>query len=100
MIVNRPGLPIKPGSMGKPVTGTAAAIAVDGEVCETPDTVGSLWLKKGWPSMFVEYLNIPETYAAKFHGDYYDTGDLAKMDSDGYFWFVGRNDDVINHPGI
>ncbi|MCD4754059.1 MAG: AMP-binding protein [Anaerolineaceae bacterium] len=99
MIVNRPGLPIKPGSMGKSVEGTAAVIAVDDKVCETPDTVGSLWLKKGWPAMFVEYLNLPEGYDAKFHGEYYDTGDLAKVDEDGYFWFVGRNDDVINPSG-
>ena len=99
MIVNRPGMPIKPGSMGKPVDGTAAVVAEDGVVCETPNTVGALWLKKGWPSMFITYLNMPEAYQSKFHGDYYDTGDLAKIDEDGYFWFVGRNDDVINPSG-
>ena len=99
MIVNRPGMPVKPGSMGKPVRGTAAAVAVDGEIAQQPDTVGALWLKKGWPSMFVDYLNMPEAYRSKFHGEWYDTGDLAKIDSDGYFWFIGRNDDVINPSG-
>jgi acetyl-CoA synthetase len=99
MIVNRPGLPVKPGSMGKPVGGIQAAIFVDGERCQTPDTVGSLCLTKGWPSMFVTYLNMPEAYAAKFKGDFYETGDLAKVDADGYFWFVGRGDDVMNPSG-
>ena len=99
MIVNHPGMKIKPGSMGKPIDGIEAVVAVDGEVCTTPDTVGSLWVKKGWPSMFVEYLNMPDTYANKFKGDYYETGDLAKIDADGYFWFVGRGDDVMNPSG-
>jgi acetyl-CoA synthetase len=63
MIVNHPGMKIKPGSMGKPIDGMEAVVAVDGEPCDTPDTVGSLWVKKGWPSMFVEYLNMPDTYA-------------------------------------
>ncbi|NSW52637.1 MAG: AMP-binding protein [Anaerolineae bacterium] len=99
MIVNRPGMPVRPGSMGKPVRGTAAAVAVDGVIAEQPETVGALWLRKGWDSMFVEYLNMPDAYRSKFHGDWYDTGDLAKIDSDGYFWFIGRNDDVINPSG-
>lgn len=49
--------------------------------------------------MFRKYLNMPQAYADKFHGEFYDTGDLAKMDEDGYFWFFGRNDDVINTSG-
>jgi acetyl-CoA synthetase len=99
MIANRPGLEIKPGSMGKPLDGIKAIAA--GEKGEElgPEQIGSLRVKKGWPSMFRMYLNMEEQYREKFHGDFYDTGDLAKVDADGYFWFLGRNDDVINTSG-
>ncbi|MBN2046809.1 MAG: AMP-binding protein [Anaerolineaceae bacterium] len=99
MITNRPGLEVKPGSMGKPVQGIEAVVTVDEVVSEQPGTIGRLRLRKGWPSMFVNYINMEEAYQGKFHGVYYDTGDLAKIDKDGYFWFVGRGDDVINTSG-
>jgi acetyl-CoA synthetase len=60
---------------------------------------GRLCLKAGWPSMFVTYLNCEAQYEKKFANGYYDTGDMAYKDMDGYFWFVGRNDDVINTSG-
>lgn len=99
MISNRPGLTVKPGSMGKPVTSIEPALFSDNETRLGAGEIGSLRIKKCWPSMFREYLNMPQAYAEKFHGDFYDTGDLAKMDEDGYYWFFGRNDDVINTSG-
>lgn len=99
MISNRPGLPIRPGSMGKPFAPLEAAILdADGEAL--PDGIqGRLCLKAGWPSMFIAYRNRPDVYAEKFQGPYYDSGDVAFRDADGYYWFVGRGDDVINTAG-
>ncbi|TIO05657.1 MAG: acetate--CoA ligase [Mesorhizobium sp.] len=104
MIANFAALPIKPGSMGLPLPGIAAAIVrrlknggVDG--IDTPMVEGELALRKGWPSMMRGYLNEEERYRKCFVGDWYLTGDLAKRDSDGYFWFVGRADDVIKSAG-
>ncbi len=95
---------IKPGSMGKPLPGIEAAIvkrygedAV--EVIVAPDVEGELALKRGWPSMFRSYLNEDERYRKCFAGEWYLSGDLAKRDADGYFWFVGRADDVIKSSG-
>ena len=99
MIANRPGLPIRKGSMGKPLSTISAAVISDDDQVLPPDRMGNLRLRKGWPSMFRTYLNMQQTYDQKFHGDYYDTGDQARIDTDGYFWFVGRLDDVINTSG-
>ena len=104
MIANFAALPIKPGSMGLPLPGIAAAIVrrvKDGgvDVIDTPMVEGELALRKGWPSMMRGYLNEEERYRKCFVGDWYLTGDLAKRDSDGYFWFVGRADDVIKSAG-
>ncbi|MDP1607618.1 MAG: acetate--CoA ligase [Rhodocyclaceae bacterium] len=104
MIANTPAFDIKPGSMGRPLPGIDAAIVrhlEDGSVTviEEPDVEGELALKRGWPSMFRGYLNNAERYRKCFSGDWYLTGDLAKRDADGYFWFVGRADDVIKSAG-
>ncbi|WP_404362720.1 acetate--CoA ligase [Marinobacter sp.] len=103
MIANISAMDIKPGSMGKPLPGIQAAIAhrtPDGiEFIETPDETGELVLKTGWPSMFRGYLNEEERYRKCFVGDWYLSGDLARCDADGYFWFVGRADDVIKSSG-
>lgn len=99
MISNRPGVPIKPGSMGKPFFDIEAEI-LDEEGKPVPIlTEGRLCLKEGWPSMFVGYLKSRTAYDSKFKNGYYDTGDIAYKDQEGYFWFVGRNDDVINTGG-
>ena len=93
MISNRPGLPVHPGSMGKPFAPVEAAI-LDKNADPLPGLQQRrLCLKVGWPSMFVGYLNQEAVYAAKFNGEYYDSGDIAFQDEDGYFWFVGRGDD-------
>jgi len=104
MIANTPSLDIKPGSMGKPLPGVEAAIVrkrEDGSllVIEAPDVEGELALRAGWPSMFRGYLNDEERYRKCFVGELYLTGDLARRDADGYFWFVGRADDVIKSAG-
>jgi len=104
MIANFASMPIKPGSMGRPVPGIEAAIvrrAPQGkiELVVEHDVEGELALKRGWPSMFRAYLHEEERYRKCFAGDWYLTGDLAKRDADGYFWFVGRADDVIKTSG-
>jgi acetyl-CoA synthetase len=99
MISNSPNLKIKPGSMGQPFKGVEVVI-LDDLGKPVPEMIaGHLCLKKGWPSMFITYLNRQLDYNSKFRGDYYDTGDMAYKDNDGYFWFVGRHDDVINTAG-
>ena len=99
MIANRPGLAIRPGSMGTPVAGAEPAILADDGTPLGPDQQGSLCLKRGWPAMFSTFLNNPSAYASKFRGDWYATGDTAIRDADGYYWFKGRSDDVINTSG-
>ncbi len=104
MIANTPALDIKPGSMGRPLPGVEAFIVQrrgDGgvDVIDDPDREGELALRKGWPSMFRGYLHQEERYGKCFVGEYYLTGDLARRDRDGYFWFVGRSDDVIKSAG-
>ncbi|MGZ8483356.1 MAG: acetate--CoA ligase [Candidatus Binatia bacterium] len=103
MIANYLSQEIRPGSMGKPLPGIEAAIVhkqKDGTVVQVKtDEVGELALKPGWPSMFRAYLHEAERYDKCFAGGWYLTGDLAKQDSDGYFWFIGRADDVIKSAG-
>jgi len=99
-IANYPVQDIRPGSMGRPFPGVTAAILDD--KCEKevpPGEEGHLALKAGWPSMFRTYWNKQELYESRFAGEWYITGDRATMDKDGYFWFVGRADDVINTAG-
>jgi acetyl-CoA synthetase len=99
MICNRPGIDIRPGSMGKPIDAiNAEIISEEGNLLKNKET-GNLCLKAGWESMFMVYLNNPEVYNNKFKNGYYYSGDLAYRDDDGYYWFVGRNDDVINTGG-
>ena len=104
MIANTPAFDIKPGSMGRPLPGIEAAIVKkdeEGKVSpvDTADTEGELALKRGWPSMLRGYLHNKERYRKCFAGEWYLTGDLARRDADGYFWFVGRADDVIKSAG-
>jgi acetyl-CoA synthetase len=103
MISNYAAMPIKPGSMGRPIPGIEAAIIRhDGEtfeIIDDPDIEGELALKAGWPSMFRGYLHEQVRYNETFVGDWYLTGDLARRDADGYYWFVGRGDDVIKSAG-
>ncbi len=104
MIANTPAFDIKPGSMGRPLPGVDACIVRENDdgttsVIDEPDVEGELALKPGWPSMFRGYLHAEERYRKCFSDGLYLTGDLAKKDADGYFWFVGRKDDVIKSAG-
>jgi len=104
MIANYLAMDIRPGSMGRPLPGIDASIVrrrKDGTVEELTEAgiEGELALRPGWPAMFRGYLNEEERYRKCFVGGWYLTGDLAKRDSDGYFWFVGRADDVIKSSG-
>ncbi len=103
MIANYASMDIKPGSMGRPLPGIAAAIGRRTEnglqLIEEPNVEGELVLKRGWPSMFCGYLGEEARYRKCFSGDWYLTEDLATRDGDGYFWFVGRADDIIKSAG-
>ena len=91
---------IRPGSMGRAFPGVTATILDDNCEKELPTgEEGHLALKTGWPSMFRTFWNKQELYDSKFRNGWYITGDRATMDADGYFWFVGRADDVINTAG-
>jgi len=99
MIANRSGLKICPGSMGKPFDGIEPAI-LDDDGTPLPDGVqGNLCVKAGWASMFTTYLNNESAYNSKFKNGWYYTGDTARKDRAGYYWFMGRSDDVINTAG-
>jgi acetyl-CoA synthetase len=112
MVANYPGCEIRPGSMGRPVPGIEAALlqrdaagelvldASGAPVLVTePDAEGELALRTPWPSMMRAYLNDEQRYAKAFAAPWYRSGDLARRDADGWFWFVGRGDDVIKSAG-
>ncbi|WP_425418049.1 acetate--CoA ligase [Oricola indica] len=103
MIANYACMPVKPGSMGKPMPGIEAGIVErtpDGaQEITKPMALGELALRSGWPSMMRGYLHEEERYKKAFSNGWYLSGDLAMRDSDGYFWFVGRSDDVIKSAG-
>jgi acetyl-CoA synthetase len=111
MIANFAATEIRPGSMGRPLPGIDATVLVRGEdgralvtggrvqEVTAPGDVGELALRAGWPSMFRGYLNEEARYARCFADGWYLTGDLASRDADGFFWFVGRADDVIKSAG-
>ena len=104
MIANLPAVEVRPGSMGLPLPGIDAALVRrerDGgvTVIDEPDVRGEIALRPGWPSMFRGYLGDEERTRKCFAGGWYLSGDLATRDADGYFWFVGRADDVIKSSG-
>ena len=104
MIANYRSMDVKPGSMGRPLPGVVAGIVErekSGSVHEVtkPMAMGELALRSGWPSMMRAYLHEEERYRKCFVGGWYLTGDLAMRDAEGYYWFVGRADDVIKSAG-
>lgn len=102
MIANRPGMTVRPGSMGQPMPGIEAGIVERGEAGLTElgtGQVGELALRPGWPSMMRAYLHEKARYDKCFADGWYLSGDLALRDADGYFWFVGRADDLIKTSG-
>ncbi len=116
MISNYPGMRIKPGSMGKAFPGITATVLdlKTHEPIKEPGRVGLIAFRPGWPSMFRAYRGKPDMYRSKFVGAppdaqpdelranqnlWYVSGDRSSIDAEGYFWFVGRDDDVINTGG-
>ncbi|MCD5325589.1 MULTISPECIES: acetate--CoA ligase [Pontibacillus] len=99
LICNFPALDMKPGSMGKPFPGIVASI-IDNEGNELPpNQMGNLAVKAPWPSMMRAIWKRPEKYESYFLNGWYISGDSAYKDEEGYFWFQGRLDDVINTSG-
>ncbi len=93
------GVSLRPGSMGKPTPGNIVEIVdEDGIPCAVGE-VGDIAVHKDTPALFKEYFKEPERTKQQFRGDYYVTGDRAKKDEDGYFWFEGRSDDIIISSG-
>jgi acetyl-CoA synthetase len=112
MVATTADMEIRPGSMGRPLPGVEIGIlevddenAVRHDVHGDPVDIatsgreGMLALRPGWPSMFRTYLHDDERYARCFDHGWYLTGDLARVDADGYVWFIGRADDVIKTAG-
>jgi len=101
MITNFPGMKVKPGSMGRSFPGITGVV-LDPQKYEPitePGKIGLIAFRPGWPSMMRNYWNNEEKYREKFINGWYLSGDRASIDNEGYFWFIGRDDDVINTGG-
>ena len=101
VITNFPGMPVRPGSMGKPFPGITASVlnTKTYEPVSQPGVAGLIALRPGWPSQVRGYWKNEAGFQAKFRNGWYLCGDRASIDADGYFWFMGRDDDVINTGG-
>jgi len=101
MISNFPGMKVKPGSMGRPFPGITGAILDPNtyEPLDEPGKIGLIAFKPDWPAMMRTYWQNEETYQSKFKNGWYLSGDRSSIDKEGYFWFTGRDDDVINTGG-
>lgn len=103
MIANYSSMDIKPGSMGRPVPGVEVELVErtnEGiKIVTQPEAKGEIAIKIGWPSMFQSYLKDQEKYDHCFRENYYLSGDIARRDKEGYFWFIGRVDDIIKSSG-
>lgn len=94
-----PLMPVKPGSMGRPVPGHVVDVVDDGGCPVGAGEVGEVAVRRPDPVLFLGYWRNPRATEEKFVGDWALTGDLARRDTDGYFWFLGRKDDVISSGG-
>lgn len=101
VISNYPGMEVRPGSMGKPFPGISGVILDPNrnEPYPAPGKIGLIGLKFDWPSRMRTYWNNEEAFKKKFRNNWYITGDRARLDAEGYFWFAGRDDDIINTAG-
>lgn len=96
LVANTRHMDVRPGSMGKPTPGhDIAVVDIDGNICD-PGEVGDIGLRGKPPTLFTGYYKNDEETANSHRGEWYLTGDRAQVDNDGYFWFVGRSDDVIS----
>lgn len=99
LVSNSPLLPVKPGSVGKPAPGVKVAL-----LDESLDEVGAgesgvLCIHRSDPGLFLEYHKQPEKWKAQHRGDWYYTGDVMRVDEDGYYWYLGRGDDLFKSRG-
>jgi acetyl-CoA synthetase len=92
-------LPVRPGSMGRPIPGHIVEIVGDDGAVLPAGEIGNIGIRRPDPVMFLKYWGNPAATDAKFAGDLLLTGDLARKDDDGYVWFIGRADDVITSAG-
>lgn len=92
-------MPVKAGSMGRPIPGHRVEVVDPSGQPLPAGELGEVAVQRPDPVMFLGYWNNPQASAEKFIGDWALTGDLARKDEDGYFWFVGRKDDVISSGG-
>ncbi|HET7616072.1 MAG TPA: AMP-binding protein, partial [Bacillales bacterium] len=99
LVCNMAGMDIKSGSMGRPTPGNRVEVIDEEGDSADVGQVGDIAVHKDTPALFKEYYKDPERTKAAFRGDYYLTGDKAKKDKDGYFWFEGRSDDIIISSG-
>ncbi len=99
MIANYPSMDVKVGSMGRPLPGIMAAVLGDSGEQVKPGEEGNLAIKKGWPSMMRTIWKNKKKYDSYFKNGWYFSGDRARVDEEGYFWFIGRADDVIKTSG-
>ena len=90
---------LKPGSMGKPTPGIVSKLSMMMASLVQVGEVGDIAVHRDTPALFKEYYKDPERTAKQYRGDYYVTGDRAKKDEEGYFWFEGRGDDIIISSG-
>jgi acyl-coenzyme A synthetase/AMP-(fatty) acid ligase len=98
LVANYRAVPVRPGSMGKPVPGWNVEVLDDGGARAPDDVVGNVAVEVTEPrpvGLFEEYYRDPEANAQSFRDGWYYTGDKAWRDGDGYLWFEGRDDDVI-----
>ena len=103
VLANYPAVPVRPGSMGKPVPGFDIDVVDDDGARLGPGEIGHIAIRTDGgvrpPGLFDEYVNAPEINVRAFRHGWYYTGDTATRDEDGYFWFVGRADDIISSAG-
>ncbi|MCB1497627.1 MAG: AMP-binding protein [Bauldia sp.] len=101
-ISSGPSVPVRPGSAGKPQqTRRIAILAVDGDDTPLPTgETGLLAIHRSDPGLMLGYWNRPEEDAATTRGDWFVGGDLAAFDDDGYVWYHGRADDIMNAGGF
>ncbi|MFA7430905.1 MAG: acyl-CoA synthetase, partial [Rhodospirillaceae bacterium] len=90
---------VRPGAMGRAIPGHDVAVIDETGQKLPPGQVGRLAVRHPDPVMFLGYWNNPSATADKFIGDWLLTGDMGRQDDDGYFWFLGRDDDVITSAG-
>ena len=90
---------IRPGSMGKAIPGHNVEVVDESGTPVPPGTIGEVGTKRPDPVMCIEYWKNPEATEEKYVNDWWLSGDLAKKDDEGYFWFVGRKDDLITSAG-